>query len=429
MASVASGAEATALNEQKALLVQAAEPEKQPQGEKKKETFKSPEGKPLLTPEDVIKRRYGETFGETILKYGESEAATRLERTLIKPMILAFIPPLLESAVVGNAFVLPPNAFRASVDYAFTNLTGKDDFAGGTAAGNFNGVRRQFVNLTLAYGFDLNMKYLHSFTAALVIPYQSTNSRGFVQPAGAGGPEVLNNGSVGTLGDITLLVKKKLIDQGSFPNIPFVPKVGFAMAAGVFFPSGSNSEKFGNDGVVGCRGAGCPAANFTFTRFGDDGRLPSVLQPGNGVPSYLLGGFVTRQFQPGDFAFLAGSPLDRGAIHLGGVHRWNFESNGVDPGGLTTVFASLVAPVYKDYVSLEASNIWQIQEEDSYRGTFGGAPRAPFTRGSLGLLGPSLIFSPDPQIRFRATGLFRVKEPELGPSPPFVMNFGIDVTF
>lgn len=423
--SAAVGAEATPAHDtsQAVTLAQATGTEKQPKAGEEKKPFVSPEGKPLLTPEEVFKRKYGETFGETILKYGEKESVAKLERALIKPMILAFIPPLLDSAVVGNAFVLPPNVFRVSVDYAFTNLTGKDDFAGGLAAGNKNGVRRQFVNLTLAGGFDLDVKYLHSFTAALVIPYQSTNVRGSVLPAGAGGPEVFNNGSVGTLGDITLLVKKKLIDQANFP-------VGVAMAGGVVFPTGSNSQKFGNDGRVSCLPA-CPGGtqSFIFPRFSDGGGLPSVLQPGNGVPSYLFGGFFTRQFQPGDIPFLAGTPLDRGAVHFGAVHKWVFESNGVDPGGLTTVFGSVVAPVYKDYLSFEVANVWQIQEEDSYRGTFGGAPRAPFTRGSTGLLGPSFIFSPDPQIRLRANTLFRVKEPELGPSPPFVVNVGIDVTF
>lgn len=402
-----------------------SKPEEQP--------FLSPEGKPLPSPEEVLKRKpetktegyFGSTFGESLLKLGTEEKFIDVERRRMKAEILSFIPPLLQSAIAGDAYILPPNTFRASVDYGFTNLTGRNDVVGNTGLGQFQGgFRMQSTTLTLLYGFDLNRKFLHRFTVGLSLPYVGAQSRGFAQPAGPAGPQVNTDGSVAALGDVSLMLKKQVVDQANFP-------VGLAVFGRVFLPTGSNHEKFGNNGVVGCSPT-CPGTaqqTFTLQRFTDDGRLPAMMQPGTGAWGYQLGGFMTRQLSPGDISFLAGTPFDRGAIHVGGLHRWNFESNGIDPGGQSTAFISAVAPMYKDFLSLEVTNLWMVQQADHYRGQDQGMPRGSFTEGSTGLLGPSLIYSPDPQIRFRATSLFRVKEPELGPSPPFLVNFGLDVTF
>ncbi len=55
--------------------------------------------------------------------------------------------------------------------------------------------------------------------------------------------------------------------------------------------------------------------------------------------------------------------------------------------------------------------------------------RPDFSGGFTGFLAPSIIFSPDPQIRLSLTGLFRVVEPDLGPAPDWVLRVGMDVIF
>lgn len=414
---------------QSAELGSANQPKEDTSNGKGKQVFHGPDGRQLPSPEEILKRKpetksdalSGSTYGETLLQLGTTNDFSLIERDLIKSQIKAFIPPLLQSAIVGDAFVLPPNTFRVAVDYGFVNMNGQKDFSGATGTGNFNGVRRQFTTLNLLYGFDLNAKFLHSFTAAVTIPYISTQVRGFVQPGGAGTNAMSNTAAMADLGPISIAIKKKLIDQANFP-------VGLAIVGGVSLPTASNEKRAGTDGMVNCQN--CASSPTRFTRFNQEGGLPTVLQPGNGDAfSYMIGGFLTRQFLPGDLPFLSGTPFDRGAFHAGVVHRFNVESRGYDPGDQTVVFASLVNPIYKDYLALEVANTWLFQQFDHYLPLPNGNDRAPFTQGVTGMAGPGLIFSPDPQIRLRLTSMFRVKDPSVGPSPPYMINMGIDVTF
>ena len=200
-----------------------------------------------------------------------------------------------------------------------------------------------------------------------------------------------------------------------------------------------------------------PFNNGIFGRFSGDGRLPSTLQPGTGSVSYLIGGFLTRQFGPG------GVP-GRSAIHFGVTHKFVQEKDGIDFGDTTTVFASYVRPFYKDFFALDLSFVGFEQEQDSYSGKIpepeihtcdatdaaegvGGlqAPgacvegqdffvfelvdRPPFVDGFTGFFAPSLVYSPDPQIRITLSGLFRVIEPDLGPAPSTVLRVGFEVIF
>jgi hypothetical protein len=74
-------------------------------------------------------------------------------------------------------------------------------------------------------------------------------------------------------------------------------------------------------------------------------------------------------------------------------------------------------------MSVELTNKWTWWQADQYAG------RSSYRKGLIGMLGPSLIFSPDALIRFTATYLSRVTQNELGPSPPYMVNFGMEVTF
>lgn len=195
-----------------------------------------------------------------------------------------------------------------------------------------------------------------------------------------------------------------------------------------------------------------PFNGGVFGRFSGDGRLPSTLQPGTGDFSFLLGGFVTRQFNPGSY-------LGRSALHLGLIHRFVLADDGIDFGDVTTFFASWVKPVYKDYLALDLTFVGFDKETDSYAGKIpepeihtcdatdvangvGGCAavgddaflfevvdRPPFSGGLTGMVAPSLIFSPDPQIRLTTSALFRVHAPKLGPAPPWVLRLNLDFIF
>lgn len=390
-------------------------------------------------PEVIGPGYFGKQFEERLLNLGTEEQFETLERNLIKDQVKTFIPPLLVPTVGGHAFVLPPGLFQVATNVEFLNLGGDDIFKDGkpNPIDIDKGVRRQFYTASIRYGFDLNRKFLHSFTAIVNIPYQSSVSTGdVILPSGGGGAGVdpgrylvKNSGHASGLGDISLFIKKKVWDQANFP-------VGLAFAAGIYFPTGSDQEKAGDNGRISVDRPDGSTVNTMFRRFSDDGRFPAGLQPGRGTVSYQLAGFVTRQFLPGDMPkFLAGTPLDRGVIHFGGFHRFNREHDGIDAGDLSVAFFTGLVPVYKDYVSLQFTNINLIQQADSYQGTFrfpgttNAVPRPPFRKGWTSLVGPGLIFSPDPIIRITATALFRVKAPTLGPAPPFVVNIGTSFAF
>ncbi|MFQ5703207.1 MAG: hypothetical protein ACE5HT_04220 [Gemmatimonadales bacterium] len=410
----------------------------------------------------------------------------RFDRNQIKHQIQHFIPPLLQPALVGHSFVLPPNTWRVSVSTRFATVDGNDFFRGDNpnlaVFDNFS-VHRTFLDLDFFYGFDLNKKYLHSFTLRINIPYVESRTDGFIHPNGVPFIDLLNQGSTRELGDIGVFLKKKVVDQGNFP-------VGLAIAGAVFLPTGKNDEKFGDGGYTLARrpdpdndgvqmsfeqmiqqlggpqnffnGAWkVPAAMLenapsiltpfpfnggVFGRFSGDGRLPVTLQPGTGTFSYLVGGFLTRQFEPGDFASLGRFP-GRSALHIGILHRINNESDGIDPGDLTTFFSSFVKPMYKDFLALDLTLVGFHQQADHYPGKipepeilvdqasgqrffeFALVDRPSFSKGTSMFVTPSLIYSPDPQLRFTATGLIRIASPELGPAPDLVFRFGSAVTF
>ena len=432
------------------LLAQASGGEKgAPQ---KKLKLEEPKGKPgIFGPGS-----FGKQFTERVLDLGVGQPFIEVERSLFKAQIKTFIPPLLQPVVGNSAFILPPNTWQVATNFKFANLVGDDFFLNGNPnpTNRDKGTRRQFLTLSIRYGFDLNMKYLHSFTVILNVPWQNSHAAGSVfLPSGAGPVQVDNGGSIQGLGDISLFLKKKVLDQANENRLFGIRiPVGLAIAGGIFFPTGDHNDTFGNNGtirVVPATGCGmtpggapvCPTP--TFKRFGNDGRGPSFLQPGTGTVSFKFGAFFTRQFVPGDMPdFLAGTAFDRAALHWGMAHRLNFKHDGVDAGDKTTLFAIYSMPVYKDWLSLQVNSINFYRQFDSYDGVFCApnnatcqanpalAPaRQSATQGWTSLFGPSFIYSPDPVIRLTATALFRIKEPNLGPAPPWVVQLGTTVIF
>ncbi len=399
---------------------------------------------PAVAPAEIHDNDYlrGQRFEDRFLNLGVDEKFTILERDLIKVQVKNFIPPLLVPAVGGHAFVLPPGLFQVATSFKFVNVGG-DDF---TKDGEIdlihvdNTVQRRFLTTSIRYGFDLDKKFFHSFTAVLNITYENSTSRGPVQlPAidpppmieeAKGAKSVFNGGTSEGLQDVNLMLKKKIWDQGNKP-------IGWAVAAGVYFPTGSTNKRAGDNGVISVtdKGAGTGGRPI-FKRFTDNGTLPAGRQLGTGEMSYKVATFFTRQFLPGDLPdFLAGTPFDRAAVHWGGAYRFNAEHDGVNRGDLATIFGSIVVPVYKDYFSVQLSSISNWQAQDTYEGKFlfpnrySEVDRPSFRGGWLSLVGPSIIFSPDPLVRFTATLLGRVVQPRQGPSPSYVANLGMAVTF
>ena len=373
-----------------------------------------------------------ETFEEKFLNLGVDEDFTKLERGLIKEQVKNFIPPLLVPAIGGHAYVLPPGLFNFSTSFKFVNVD-EDDWAGDPDnIHRENQVQRRFLTSSLKYGFDLNKKYFHSFTAVINLTYESSVNRGPVRlpDVGNNAKSVYNTGTSEGLQDLNIMIKKKIWDQGNKP-------IGWAVAAGVYLPTGNSSMKAGDNGIISVKDETTGTVTKpTFKRFTDTGELPAGRQLGFGDFSYKIASFWTRQFLPGDMpSFLEGTKFDRMAVHWGMAYRFNPEHEGVDPGDTATFFGSMVVPVYKDYLSAQVSTINKWQENDSYDGDFKfpnkstAAPRPDFRGGWLNLIGPSLIYSPDPLVRFTATYLHRVKAPSLGPSPSYVVNLGVAITF
>ncbi len=370
-----------------------------------------------------------EIEGNPLLELGTEDGPggedfMRFDRNQIRHQIKTFIPPLLRPAFVGHAFVLPPGLASIQITNRTLEIEGDDFFLDGdtdSAGFRHSRVERNITDLSIFYGFDLNRKYLHGFTARLNIPYMNSKVSGHVHPFGVQSISAFNSGSTQEVGDIGLFLKKKILDQGNDP-------VGLAIVGGIFFPTGKNDEKFGDDGTIRVQMGAAPPTSSIFARFSDDGRLPSTLQPGTGTFSYMLGVVMTRQFD-------TNSVVGRSALHLGVKHKFVFENDGVDAGDTTTFFASFVKPVYKDYLSADLTFVMKHHEDDSYDGkimnpaTMSLVNRPSFSGGTTAMLAPSLIYSPDPQIRLVGSFLFRVVEPDHGPAPGWVLRLGIDVTF
>jgi hypothetical protein len=370
----------------------------------------------------------GMRFEERFLNLGVNEKFTILERDLIKVQVKNFIPPLLVPAIGNHAFVLPPGLFQIATSFKFVNVRGEDWYKDGKidAAHGQNPVTRRFLTTSIRYGFDLDKKYFHSFTAVVNVTYESSESKGMVTlpDIGNGGKEVRNGGASEGLQDLNIMIKKKLWDQGNKP-------IGWAVAAGAYFPTGSTDERVGDDGLITVN-KGTPVF---FQRFGD-GKLPAGRQLGTGQMSYKIGTFFTRQLLPGDLpSFLAGTKFDRAALHWGAAYRFNFKNDGFDRGDKATIFGSMVVPVYKDYASVQLSSVSMWQQDDSYTGTFkfpnASAPvlRPALRGGWFSAVGPSLIISPDPIVRMTFSYLKSIIRPVTGASPPWVANIGASFAF
>lgn len=369
------------------------------------------------------------------LDLGVDESYIDQQRYSLQDQIQSFIPPVYESAITGTAFVLPPGALRTTVVFRDVRAIDEDDFSGQTRFGSRLvdlDVKRRFVDFDAFLGLDNNL------TLRVNIPFSSTTMSAAINPAFNDMVTIFPHGSVVEVGDITVFLKKKFLDQGNFP-------IGIAAMAAVRLPTGSNKELFdprttANVGgmdmllplpAVDDEGMVIPGtADGTFRRFSNDGRLPAPLQPGLGTLGATVGLFGTR--------ILEGYSLfGRGAVHAGALFELRPASDGIDPGNQVTAFATVVKPVIGDWLSFDLSYIFKHQGEDSYKGkilvpTAMGpmiVDRPPFSGGNTQLVGTSFVITPNPLYRVTLSGLYRVGQPRLGPSPKIVIRAALTYTF
>lgn len=360
---------------------------------------------------------------DEFLTLGVDENFQAVERSNTVAQINSFIPPLYQPAFVGHGYVLPPGALRIAAGPAFFDVDSTDFFKGGHEdfVHEHHTVDRIGFNINLFLGLPRNM------TLFVNVPYWTSTSKGSVHPAGVKVMDLFVEGNSQSIGDVQVILKKKWVDQGNF-------LFNLATVTGIKLPTGSNDEPFDAPmtvrnpmGVLG------PAfGGGAFPRFADDGRLPLSLQPGTGGIGYIFGVMGTRQFN----SF-------RGALHVGTLVRILQAADGADPGDEVRFFASFVKPIAKEQLSLDLTVNGMRKGNDSYEGTFthprpnadggfGGivtTPRPAFQGGTVLFFSPSLIWSPDPQVRFTGTYSLRLNEPDLGPWAGNIVRFGVSYTF
>lgn len=371
------------------------------------------------------------------LTLGVTDSFVEMQRFTLQDQIQSFIPPLYAPALTQSAFVLPPGAFRIAVTTRNVSID-EGDVSGQAQIGarfvNFD-LERNFTDLDFFLGLNNN------YTLRINVPYISSRVSQELNPGFLDPISVFPSASTSELGDVSVFLKKKFFDQGNFP-------FSFAAVAALRFPTGSNDETFNarttvdtpaGSGLlplpaVDANGMPIPGtADGTFRRFSDDGKVPAPLQPGLGTLGGSIGVFATRIFE-------GNTIIGRGAVHSGALYDVRPNADGIDPGDRITAFVSLVKPIFGDNLSLDLTYLLQDQDTDSYDGLM-AVPSLPpvmppmvmerpsFSGGTTQFIGASLIAIPNPLFQITLSGLFRVAEPDLGPSPDSVIRLNFQYTF
>lgn len=374
------------------------------------------------------------------LKLGQTKDYLKAERWRIIDQIEQAIPPLYEPVRPFHGYTLPPGAFRVGLNTIFGRNPGdfgRDDFH----SLFFNKVNIDFVqvNADFFYGFELGP--IRDLTINLNIPYKFLRHTGTGHPFRIDPMEMTMEGAGQGLGDISLTLKKKWLDQGNFP-------VAFSTFLGVIFPSAQDEQEFNASQTMFVNGVpmqavsallpGNPAVDI-FGRNPGDRFFPRIAQPGNGSWGARVGFGTTRQFE-------------RSALHLGAVFDILADNDGIKPGnelkyGLSYVFP----PLASDYFTIDLSLFGRWKGDERFPGTImhperdpatGGpivdasgnmvlftTPRPNFEHGNVLFISPSLIVVPMPTARLFVSPAFRIAEPNKGPSPRWTVTAGITVTF
>lgn len=344
------------------------------------------------------------------LDLGVDRDYLKQERWRIADQIKSFIPPLYEPVRPFHAYTLPPGAARISLS---SRLTFNDSDFGRDKeyAKLFEHVevQTQTEHLAISYGFEL--PHFPDLTATLDVPYKSVQLSGAGHPFRADAMVMSMDGSDAGLGDISLTFKQKWLDQA---NVGF----NFATFAGVIFPTGKDDAEFNANQSLTVGGAPMPAPPLNiFSRTASGQLFPPGAQPGQGAWGLRIGGAATRQFT-------------RSALHAGIIADLFLENDDIVPGHEVRYGVSYVFPPLKsDLLAIDLSVFGRYKTDSEFPGVGIMGPRANFKNGNVVFFSPSLILTPNPQIRFFASPEFRILEPDKGPSPEFALFVGMTITF
>lgn len=347
------------------------------------------------------------------------------------------IPPLYEPAFSPfHGYTLPAGAFRVTLTndrFINHNDFGRDEFY----AAFFNKIKveNQHVNVNVFYGITADN------TLRVTLPFKSTAISGTGEAFRIRPMVMTMEGHSFGLGDLQVMLKHKWFDQGS-------SRFTLATAVGVQVPTGENDNTFndsqtmfiGDQVMPISAAAGGPGVDL----FSDDLRVPNSSQPGTGSWGINLGLMATRQFT------WAGT---RGALHGGVMYRaMKDNGEGVRPGNEFIFGVSYVRPPLKtDHLSLDITFFGRNKQSERFPGLITHpeadpvtrmpimnsdgtlkmftTPRPPFEHGTVLFVSPSIIIIPKSSLRLTVSPMFRVYEPERGPSPAFRLLFGIQIIF
>ncbi len=374
------------------------------------------------------------------LKLGEKQDYLKAERWRIVDQIEQAIPPLYEPVLPFHGYTLPPGAWRVALGATYGHNPadfGRDkDYAL-----FFDQVKIDFLklNLDVFYGFEVGN--IHDLTLQLDLPYNTQRTYGTGRPFRIVPMVMTMEGAGSGIGDVSLTLKKKWLDQANRSPVTFSTMLG------IIFPTGDDTEQFNASQTVFMNGMAMPVnANIPgnpaidiFGRRPGDRRFPDPGQPGHGSWGARVGFGVTHQFQ-------------RSALHGGAVYDLLADNDGVTPGNELRYGVSYTfPPLPSDHLALDLAVFGMLKQDEHFPGTImhperdpatgmpimdatGNlamfvTPRPAFKHGNMLFFGPSLILVPRPGTRITLSPAFRISEPKQGPSPQWTMSSAINYTF
>lgn len=357
------------------------------------------------------------------------------ERRRLVDQLHTMIPPLYEPAFSPfHGYTLPPGAFRVGVNsdrFVNNHDFGRDRFYS-LFFDNVK-VQNQGVDVDFSYGLRADD------TLRVVVPLRSTIISG-TGHAFRIQPMVMSmNGTGFGLGDVQVMMKHKWFDQASKP-------FNFASVFGIQLPTGKNDAKFNDAQTLVMNGTPMPVSSSSggpkVDLFSDDLRINNGAQPGTGAWGVIAGVMGTRQLTWNRF---------RGALHGGALYKAMKEVDGIRPGNELIFGASYVRPPGpSEHFTFDLTFFGRNKQSELYPGLFmhpeadangmpimnpDGSlkmfvtPRPPFEHGTVMFLSPSLVVIPKSALRLTVSPLFRVYEPNQGPTPFFRLVFGATTTF
>lgn len=373
------------------------------------------------------------------LRLGVETNYLRGERRRIVDQMEQAIPPLYEPRTPFHGYTLPPGAWRVGISSTVRRNPGdfgRDEFY----ALFFSDVTMDVttLNLDILHGFEVGG--VRDLVVGVTVPFQMLRATGTGHPFRIEPMVMTMEGTAEGLGDISVTLKKKWLDQGNSP-------VTFSTMLGVIVPTAADRQEFNASQTVTMGGMAIavtaaspmdPIINV-FGRAPADRLLPRGAQPGNGSWGGRVGFGLTRQ-------------LARSALHAGAIVDLLARNDGITPGHELRYGMSYVVPPFaSDRVTLDLSVTGFLKGNEKFPGTIvhmerdpatggplmdaSGMPamvqtaRPDFAHGHLAFVSPALIVIPAPNLRFFLSPSVRVLQPLRGPSPRWMVALGQTFTF